>query len=230
MIQHASYLMALTVVVLAGLVHGNWTGRWSQSQALDAAVSRLDGIPAVVGDWEGRSLTLDRRQVEIGEIAGNVLRTYKNRRDGREVTVLVVCGRPGPISVHTPDICFGGAGYEATSSPVDEHLAYEPSTQAATFRTARFHKESAGSSSTLRAYWSWNAQGTWEAPENPRLAFASRPFLYKCYVVYQLPSAPEGNEGSVHQDFLRAFLPRLDQVLVAAPPANQQSFMLTRPS
>ena len=33
------------------------------------------------------------------------------------VGVLLLCGRPGPVSVHTPDLCFPGAGFQEAGEP-----------------------------------------------------------------------------------------------------------------
>ena len=33
-------------------------------------------------------------------------------------SVLLVCGRPGPVSVHTPDVCYAGVGYAMENPPV----------------------------------------------------------------------------------------------------------------
>src|SRR3954451_18636542 len=113
---------ALALVIAAGIVHGRWTLRWSKSHAVEAAVARLEGVPTAVGDWNGQELALDPRQLTMAEIAGHVTRRYVNRRSGAAVTVLLVCGRPGPISVHTPDICYAGAGYELAGPPTRESL------------------------------------------------------------------------------------------------------------
>ena len=34
-----------------------------------------------------------------------------------DATALILCGRPGPVSIHTPDVCYRGLGYEPTGSP-----------------------------------------------------------------------------------------------------------------
>jgi hypothetical protein len=213
LLRHTVRLAALAVVVLGGLVQGRWTGRWSQSTVLSAAVSRLDRLPENVGDWQSRPLTLDRKQIEIGEIAGHALRVYTNRKSRHEVRVLVVCGRPGPISVHTPDVCFKGAGFEAMGAPAVERLVPSDSAKPSSFQTMLFRKGSAGTISTLQVYWAWNARGSWEAPENPRLQFAPHRFLYKLYVVREVPASEPRAEDPICQELLRQLTPQLEAVL-----------------
>ena len=74
------------------------------------------GRPPTVGDWEGRPLEVEPRELAAAGVIGGVLRRYVNRQDGRAVTVLLVCGPPGPIAVHTPDICFAGIGYDVVGA------------------------------------------------------------------------------------------------------------------
>src|SRR5690348_2531079 len=112
-------LVALAVVVASGVAHGLWTGRWGQPHQLEPAVARLGRVPAAVGDWEGRELPLNRQTLAVAEVAGHVSRRYQNSRTGESVLMLLVCGRPGPISVHTPDVCYEGAGYAARTAPAD---------------------------------------------------------------------------------------------------------------
>jgi hypothetical protein len=213
-LRHTVRLAVLALVILGGLTHGQWSGRWSQSQALSDAVARLDRIPVSVGPWQSRPLEeLERQAIEIGQIAGHTLRAYTDRGSGQEDSMLVVCGRPGPISVHTPDICFRGSGYEVTGAPVVERIALEPPARSSSFLTALFRKEVAGTPSTLRVFWAWNARGSWEAPENPRLQFASYRFLYKVYVVRQVPASEQSGEDPVCQRFLQQLLPQLDAAL-----------------
>ena len=44
-------------------------------------------------------------------MTGYLLRTYTHRISGETFQVLLVCGKPGPTSLHPPDVCYQGAGY-----------------------------------------------------------------------------------------------------------------------
>jgi Protein of unknown function (DUF3485) len=113
---------APALVIAAGLVRGQWTRRWATSHAVEVALARLERVPVTLGNWRGRSLELDREQLTTAEIAGSIARRYENRRTGATVTVLLVCGRPGPISVHSPDICYPGAGFRPMGSLARQSL------------------------------------------------------------------------------------------------------------
>jgi Protein of unknown function (DUF3485) len=206
-------LVAFALLVGSGLVHGRLTDRWGTSTAMAQAVARLDRVPRSFGDWEGQDVAMDRRQIERAQIQGHLSRKYRNARDGREISVLLVCGRPGPISVHTPDVCYAGAGYEAGAPPSPGTLATEDH-RAAVLR-ACFTKVDALVPETLDIFWSWNARGVWEAPANPRIGFASYQALFKVYVIACRSGAEAAHrvEPAVDEDFARLFLTALDRAL-----------------
>lgn len=207
--------IALLLVVGTGVSESLWTNRWSASKELQAAVARLEDFPSTVGDWEGHSDQLDARQLELGEIEGYASYRYVNRRNGNAVSVLAVCGRPGPISVHTPDICYRGAGYEPIGAPVK--LPLEGAGTAGTeFWMSNFSKPSPGASSHLRVFWAWSAAGAWQAPDNPRLRFARYSALYKLYVIRQVAAPDEPVKGDPSVEFMQLLLPRLQQTLFPA--------------
>src|SRR5262245_11458400 len=109
---------AVTVLLLGGgIVAGLWSDRWAPSAAVEEAVDRLKGVPKQIRDWTGTDRTLTDDEVRAARIAGYVYRTYVNST-GQPVTMLLLCGRSGPISVHTPDICYGGAGYKPETAKV----------------------------------------------------------------------------------------------------------------
>ena len=175
--RYVPVVLALTFVVAAGVAHGVWTGRWGGRESLDEPLARLARVPASFGDWEGQDQALDERQRVRAGIEGYVLRRYRNRHTGAQVMVLLVCGRVGPIAVHTPDVCYEGAGYTRTGD-VEGHAAGDAAFQVATFR-----EENVPVPSRLRVYWSWSDGGAWRAPRFPRWAFARSPALFKLYVV-----------------------------------------------
>src|SRR5262245_25371792 len=115
--QRALILSAGAVLlVLSGLVHGIWTQRWGAPVELTAAAARLQEFPLDVGDWKGQPLELDADAMAKAEAAGYVARIFRHPTKG-EVRMLLLCGRPGPVSLHTPDVCFPGAGLAFDAEP-----------------------------------------------------------------------------------------------------------------
>ncbi|HKM53919.1 MAG TPA: exosortase-associated EpsI family protein, partial [Isosphaeraceae bacterium] len=163
-------LTALVAVILCGTVHGLWINRWGTFKEPGVSAARLAQVPLSLEDWEGQEIKVERRPGT--EMAGELHRRYVHRRTGMVVSVYVVCDRPGPVSIHTPDVCYEASGYEV-QSPVTVAPPLGSDAPAAQFRTARFRKKTAADPTFLRIFWSWNAAGAWEVPDDPRWAFAS---------------------------------------------------------
>src|SRR4051794_1677541 len=101
---------ATATMIASGLLHGYWTDRWQVPVEPAVAAARLEKVPASLGDWEvqeteGKPGTVD------AALAGSLQRQYVNRRTGQKVAVVLVCGRFGPVSIHTPEACYGSSGY-----------------------------------------------------------------------------------------------------------------------
>jgi hypothetical protein len=209
-------LAALTVflaVATSGVVHGVWTYRWSAPAALQRATARMADLPMTLGDWDGQPGELDARQLAVADVSGHLLRRYVNRRSGAVVTVMLLCGRPGPVSVHRPEVCYGGAGYEL-AGPMAKHPA---PAEAGEFWACRFQKFRAGVPEHLRVLYAWSATGKWEASESPRTAFARSAALYKLYVIREMARENEPLEEDPSVAFLRALVPALQKALFPAP-------------
>ncbi len=173
-----------------GIAEGLWTNRWFASAELEQATARLDRIPRVVGDWEGTDQVLDDRTIAVAELSGYVMRRYVNRRTGAAVSMLLVCGRPGPTAQHTPEVCYVGAGFTPKKNPLTRAFPLPPLARRGRrdFWLAHYNK-GGPTPESLRIYWAWNATGAWEASARPRFDFAYRASLYKLYVVRQLAEA-----------------------------------------
>jgi len=219
------FLVTAILLVLAfGYVEGRWTQRWQRSQALERAVSRLAAVPLDFGDWLGEARELDARHVARGEIDGYLMRNYTNRISGSTVSVLLVCGRAGPTCLHTPEVCYPGAGFSLEKKAERQDLSAAAPARPAKFWVGKFHKPAAAIPEALRIYWAWNARGDWSAPDNPRLHFASAAALHKLYVIQPLqdlePSRTQQEDPAV--EFLKDFLRELQQHLFPKTDGREQ--------
>ncbi len=198
---------AVLAVITAGIVHGFWTDRWQLAEAVADAVARLDDVPRAVGDWQGGPL--ETAPTNDPGIPGQLYLRYVNRKTGDAVSIALVCGRVGPVSIHTPDVCYKASGYA-----VARHAPFEVKfgNELARFYTTEAAKEHAADPTRLRIFWSWYAGGRWEVSDNPRFDFARLPVLFKFYAIREVtPGTPLEADPCV--DFLRQFLPELGRAL-----------------
>jgi hypothetical protein len=201
-------LAALALILAVGLLHGMWTNRWGMPWQLEQAIERVKSVPRSVADWEGHDLELDAGELAQVGIPGFLYRTYVQRGTGRQVDVLLVCGRPGPVCVHTPDVCLRGAGYQ-----IGDQTNYRLQGPDAQFRTAGMRKKTPTAIFALRVDWAWSATGRWWVPDNPRWTLGHYPVLYKLYVLQAARGAADPPKAGCNDEFLRAFLPQLNKCL-----------------
>jgi hypothetical protein len=206
----------VSLIVFSGVVHGRRTNRWGPTPEIRSAVARLDRIARSLGEWSGEADRLSQTQMQQAEVDGAAIRRYKNRKSGAEVAVLIVCGSPGPIYAHTPEICYGGAGYEAEAAPLKLRLGSGDPTDEHAFLLERYRKRSAAVPTRLTILWSFLAGGKWNMSANPRVDFASQSLVYKLYVVYRPPSTGAPPNDDPYVEFVRReLLPELERVLLS---------------
>jgi len=198
-----THLMIASVLLIAGgVVHGMWTHRWSANAAADSGIDLLANVDEPLGEWKpGPAVAVNERDIPKGTKA--TLRQFANESIGKRAVVSVTCGIPGVVAAHTPDVCFLGSGYRLKSPPSKQTLPL-PGGGSVEFYIAEFEKTTASGTEAVRCRWAWTADGTWHAPDYPRLFFArsqaSLPVLYKLYVVHAI-----GDEDLTKSDPYRTF-------------------------
>lgn len=205
--------VALIVIVLAGVIHGLQTDRWGTSSDLADAAARLGQIPSVIGDWSGTDQEMDAAQLKIAGASAHVARVYVNRIDGSAVNVVILCGPPGPMSVHPPTVCLTGAGWSLTGSPQKRAFNCEDGTPAGEFWQGNFMREKAGIPTHIRTFWSWSTSGAWQAVASPRRSFAGMGHLYKIYLTVPMSDRTEPAAGDRVDEFAKLFLPRVNAII-----------------
>jgi len=198
-------------MVISGAAAGFWSGRWGSTQALREAAERLETVPLSLGNtWDSYPEELSDREVRIAELEGYVRRRYVHRQTGNIISTALVCGRPGPISVHVPEVCFTGAGYAVVGAPKE----YKgPAGSTWQFKVQDFQKVNVATPTRLRIFMTWGHKQEWSVPAKPRLAFAGKPYLYKLYVVREMNRTDEPLDGDPAAEFIKELMPQLKEVL-----------------
>jgi hypothetical protein len=205
-------LTALALLAAGGLVHGLWTERWHGHLDVELAAERLAACPVDVGDWKGEEIELDRDELRQARVAGYWARRFTRQHSEITVSAILLCGQPGPMAVHTPDVCYSGAGYELTAPPVRCTVDIGAGRPAEAW-AGKFRKFEANVPTYLRVFWAWHGSDGWQAADFPRLKFARAGVLYKLYVLRELPSNAERLPDDPCLDFLRQLLPALEPAL-----------------
>lgn len=215
MLRNIPYLIAIVVVLATGLTTGVRANRWHDSKALDAAAKRLEGLPMTIGEWEGEAGELPARIIEQSEVSGYLLRRYRNPRTQAAVSVFIGCGRPGPVGVHSPEVCYTGGGFELLSSrplaiPIDTDGAKSG------MRVSDFRNPPSQNPGYLRIFWAMTADGNWAVPESPRFTYAGVPALFKIYLSKEVANPSESMEKDACYEFSQILLPELNKTLFPA--------------
>jgi hypothetical protein len=124
------------------------------------------------------------------------------------------------MSIHQPQACYLSTGYTMDAAPLQR--TFTENDQPAQLWTARFSRQEATGLVHLRIDWSWFGAGQWQAPTAPRWSFASLPFLYKLYLIHELPPRPERTDNDVSAELLRQLLPVISNTLRSNPPVREE--------
>lgn len=197
------------MLLAAGVVHGVWSDRWNDGADLGAAVAQLERVPLTVGEWQGK------RTEHVSDprsgLAGSATFLFQHKKSGKMVTVFLACGRPGPVSVHTPDVCYAGAGFEVERAA--PFSSSRPGLAGQSFFTARLVRKRATEQTAQRIFWAWHGARGWEVSDNPRVSFAGRGALFKMYVIREVTGPSESLENDPCVELMETLLPALEKTV-----------------
>jgi hypothetical protein len=207
-------LILAGATLLGGVIQGRMCRRWGRPQEFQKLAERLRELPTTIGDWTMKASEPLARNAEAElECAGYVIRQYQNRKTGDIVTAALLLGPAGPISVHTPDICYSSQQYTVIESATKIPMVAGKGAQDELLRTSL---ESTNlSSGNLSVFYGWSTGGPWTAPKDARFTFAGRPYLYKIQVAGPLPLPGADKASEPCRLFLNEFLPAVRPYLVA---------------
>ena len=206
--------VAAALILTTGFVHGMWTRRWNPSHELEEAAARLQRAPEDLPGWKASPYEIDANVLTRARASSSWSRTYRQDGTKEAITVILLCGRSGPMSVHRPEHCYSAAGYDLIGATTPTTVNDGDGAKAV-FRTALFSKPTPEGTASLRIFWSWHTGNAWQAPDSPRLAFANLPALYKLYVIRHAARAQERLESDPAREFLQLLLPELDKALAS---------------
>lgn len=208
----AAVLLIGTAV--AGYLHGNMTNSWKENPRSQAAGQRLESLPKTdFGNW---------RLLQENEFPPGVLtileqpayfsRTYQHVQTGDTVTVAVIAGHPGPVSVHTPEICYSSRDYSIAGDRKRQEITAADGRQHELWKLSLSANQPGAT--PLEVMYGWTTGTAWEATEQPRYSFGGLSHLYKLQVAAAVPERRTKDEFDPVQDFMVGFLGQLQPRLV----------------
>jgi hypothetical protein len=209
----------VTLFTVGSIVHGNWTGRWTPLPPLEPYTEQLTRLPAVIGLWVSVDAPLDDPDsLAKAGIHGYFSKFYRHQQSNEQVSVLIVCGRPGPISVHTPDICYRSAGYVPTTEATSVDVSL-PNKIVKVWQMNFSPPASRVGSPPLQIQWTWIGKNGVESPTNARLSFAFQPALYKVYLIREVVSNVSTKEAvaktkRLQDQFAGEFLEKVEKTVL----------------
>lgn len=206
--HHLLFMAAF--LAASGLVHGMWSNRWSKTAKVEGKdlLTRLDDE---IGDWRSGEFL----QINPADVPANtkcVSRRFDPIKDGTPIVVSVTSGGPGEVAVHTPDVCYLGAGFQLRGEVSRQSIPL-PDGKSASFWVADFVKSKASGDESIRVRWAWTSDGNWQAPDYPRWVFARVPVLYKLYMVHSLTDDDDLTKNDPYRKFIADLAPALSRQL-----------------
>lgn len=199
-------LAAIGILSVAAVAHGLRTDRWGPSADLQAIAGKLQSLPKEIGDWTSRDRQLSDAEIAIAQVAGYLVREYRHKYTQDTITVMILCGRPGPISVHSPEVCYAGAGF--VPGTVNK-VALDDQEE---LWTSDFIKPGA-IHETLRIHWGWSTNGRLAASNSPRTDYARSKALFKFYLIRPMTGTKHSSDKSPDLELLKSLRPFLKESL-----------------
>lgn len=199
-------VIVVAFLIVSGYVHGKWTNRWSGGGEV-VGKDLLGSLEMPIGDFQpGEAQAIN--PAELPPKTQCHSRRFQPLKSGRQILVSLTSGSPSTVAVHTPDVCYLGAGWKLRGAATRQTIVLADGSNA-DFWSADFTKSSATGIETIRVRWAWTADGQWQAPDYPRLKFSRAPILYKVYVVNTLSEEDDLTKEDPYRNFTAALIPAL---------------------
>lgn len=209
----------LIVLVLVSVLGSYWcrnaaSAGGNQERLLQLAGEAVHRLPDAFGPW--RSVSSDPLTADVLamlQCRDHESRSYANTETGERVSLILLAGKAGPMVSHTPEVCYESAAFEVVAPARPEEIRQSGQTSDVFDRVIFRSNSVAGEMQAVHYAWR-RAEGSWQAPRNPRMTLGGAPILYKLQLatVAEL-EADEERTPTVGQRFLEELLPALDPLL-----------------
>lgn len=231
--EKAIMKFAIPLVVVAAIlavgtyVEGKLSDRWfgASSAKLERFTELVPQVPMEVGDWKATNDTeLSKEEFAKTNCTAYISRTYRNP-EGQSVNVYLVSGTGRHTTIHTPDWCYVGAGYDKIDDPQQYRIRTGEVVQDSDpeFLTTRFRKEDTRGVDEIRIFWTFSDNGQWAGPRDPKNEFGGRPAMYKIYFITNVAEVGMDIESNPTTSFVKEFIPAINDILFQEPEAPAET-------
>lgn len=195
-------LAALTLTAAAGLLHGQATNRWGAAPEIGPGTARLLELPEQIGGWQlEESFQPKKNVLQILQCENYLHRRYYHRETGDTAELCLILGSHGPLSVHSPEICYSGQGYEPMAEREKLVLSDGDEFWITSLRSRETPED------TIQVYFGWSTGAAWEASSWPRWTYRTTRYLYKSQLVCRPAPGSGRSAADVARGFLQDFAP-----------------------
>jgi hypothetical protein len=210
---YVAVLLAVSITIGTGFVKDRLSGRWGPRFDMTGAAQRFESVPESFGDWrQVEAPPMEESVVRMLECKGYVNRVYVNSETRARVHVAVMLGPPGPIAVHTPEVCYSSRDYKIRAPREEVDLSINDDDYS--FWKIAFEPKKDENHSLL-VYYAWNNGQGWSASSSPRFEYGGSSHLYKIQLAVVVPQQATSKADDPCENFLTDFLPELNQTIVS---------------
>ena len=206
------------VTVAVTYFSGSLFGRWGTFKGLSEAREALKSLPLQIGAWHAEEEgELDKAAVTMLRIQDSyIYRRYEHTETKAVVHVTIMVGPTGRVTVHTPEVCFGGKDYEKESTrssvSIPVQLLESGNEIADSFWRISFIGRSLDTKNRISFYYAVSTGDVWSAVETPRSTFQTYRFVYK---IQAEAYSESGDGGDNVKKFLDDCLPTIHEHMVS---------------
>ena len=201
--QSILVILAFGLTIGAALIYGQKSYRWGTNQQMVSLITAVDELPTEIGEWtQSYKQELDSSSKRLLNCFASFVGEYQHNVTSQRIQVGFLLGPAGPVSVHTPDVCFDSLNYRTVHKRARTKVG--SGDFADSFWSIYFQSKDVDGG-FLRSVYGWSVDGDWKSPDSSRLAFAGKPYLFKLQVSTTSDSQSDiENDRSIEQ-FLEQF-------------------------
>ena len=174
----------------------------------------LHDIPRTIDTWqviEGSETMLDPQTTRITGSTDHIIRTYRDEMTGVMLSVLILYGPAGPVTPHTPQVCYPASGFAAVGGMANRKVEYGNG-QVAEFRSSVFAKSGGRSTVFQTVYHSYELDGAWSPTIENRKLRRRNPGVFKVQIQRRSLEQEIPGENEPIESFVAKLLPVIEKM------------------